>query len=165
MSMRFRSVIPAVAAVVAFAAVPTAARAQQAPNLSGTWELDASQSNFGMMPPPQKATVVIEHQEPTLKVTRTTVTARGERTTSETFTTDGKESKNAGPMGNEYTSVLKWDGVVLTNTSKRQMQGNEIDISERWTVAPDGKTLTIARTVQSAMMPGPMEMKEVLVKK
>ncbi|HZF68775.1 MAG TPA: hypothetical protein VEZ47_12100 [Gemmatirosa sp.] len=149
-------------AAITLVAAPAAARAQQAPNLSGTWELDVAQSDFGMMPGPTKATLVVEHKEPALKVVSTQVTPRGERTATSSYTTDGKESKNTGAMGNEVVSTLRWDGAVLTNASKTQMQGTEVGIAERWTVAPDGKTLTIARTLQAPM--GEMQMKVVYVK-
>jgi hypothetical protein len=149
-------------AAITLVAAPAAARAQQAPNLSGTWELDVAQSDFGMMPGPTKATLVVEHREPALKIVSTQVTPRGERTATNSYTTDGKESKNTGAMGNAVVSTLKWDGAVLTNASKTQMQGTEVSIAERWTVGPDGKTLTIARTVQAPM--GEMQMKVVYVK-
>ena len=165
MFTRFRSVVPVVAAAVALAVAPMAVRAQQAPNLSGTWELDVAQSSFGMMQAPTKGTMVIEHQEPALKVVNTQTTPRGERTSTSSYTTDGKESKNTGGMGNEVVSTLKWEGAVLTNASKMQMQGSDVSVAEKWSVSPDGKLLTIDRTVQAAMMPEPMTMKAVYVKK
>lgn len=165
MLTRFRSVVPVVAAAVALAVAPTAVRAQQAPNLSGTWELDVAQSSFGMMQGPTKETLVVEHQEPALKVVATRVSARGERTTTSTYTTDGKESKNTGGMGNEVVSTLKWEGAVLTNASRMQMQGTDVSVAEKWSVAPGGKTLTIDRTLQAAMMPEPMTTKAVYVRK
>lgn len=161
-SRAFHATTVAVAAAALVAVAPSAARAQQAPNLSGTWEMDAAQSDFGMMPGPTKSTLVIEHKDPALKVVATQVTPRGERTATNSYTTDGKESKNTGGMGNEVVSTLKWDGAVLTNAAKTQMQGAEVAINERWTVGPDGKTLTIARTVQSPM--GEMQMKVVYLK-
>ena len=151
-------------AAITLVAAPAAARAQQAPNLSGTWELDVAQSDFGMMPGPTKATLVVEHKEPALKVVSTQVTPRGERTATSSYTTDGKESKNTGAMGNEVTSTLKWDGAVLTNAAKTQVQGNDVSITERWSVAPDGRTLTINRTVAAPVMPAPMDMTLVFAK-
>lgn len=161
MFSRVRSLVPVVAVVAAAVAAPSAVRAQQAPNLSGTWALDAGQSDFGMMPAPEKQTMVITHAEPKLTVATTTTTPRGERSQTLSYTTDGAESKNASPMG-EQVNVLKWDGAVLTNTFKRQMQGAEINVVERWTLAPDGKVLTIARTIQAPM--GEMAQRAVFTK-
>ena len=164
MPTRFRSLVPAIVAV-ALAAAPAAVRAQQAPNLSGTWELDVAQSSFGMMQGPSKATMVIEHQDPALKITNTQVSARGERTLTSSFTTGGKESRNTGGMGGEVVSTLKWEGATLTSAAKTQIQGNDVSIAEKWAVSSDGKTLTINRTMQAPMMPEPMAMKLVYLKK
>jgi hypothetical protein len=159
MRSRVLHVGTATVAAVVLATAPLAARAQQqAPNLSGTWELDVAKSSFGMMPGPSKATLVIAHKEPELKVTSTQTTPGGDRTATNSYTTDGKAAKNVGAMGNEVTSTLKWDGAVLTNASTTQVQGNDVSITERWTVAPDGRTLTINRTVAAPAMPAPMDM-------
>lgn len=171
MSPRLLASLLAVAALAAAAPAATA-RAQapaqptaavRAPDLSGTWELDVARSNYGMMPAPQKGTLVIEHREPALKVTATQVSERGERTTTSSYTTDGRESRNTNAMGAEAVSVLKWEGAVLTNQTKAQMMGNDITIAERWSLAADGRTLTIARKIAAPM--GEMEMSSVYTRK
>jgi hypothetical protein len=175
MSLAPRALVRSVAlaaALLALGAAPAALRAQttatpaasvaKAPDLTGTWELDVAKSEFGMVPPPQKSTIVVEHKEPTLKVTTTSVTQAGERSTTSNYTTDGKESKNQNPNGS-LTSTMKWEGATLVHAGSLQVQGNDVKLAERWTVAPDGKVLTVERHI--ATMMGEMEMKMVYAKK
>ena len=65
------------------------------PNLSGTWKLDPSKSEFGAMPGPSSMTRVITHNDPSMAVKTTQAGQRGEFTTELKYTTDGKESVNA----------------------------------------------------------------------
>jgi hypothetical protein len=135
--------------VLALAATGTAA-GQSAPNLSGTWVLQADQSSFGMMPAPQSRTDVIDHQEPKLTIKRTTTNANGETTTSElTYAVDGQPYKNmAGPT--EITSRLHWDGKVLVSVSTATAPQGEVTITDRYTLSEDGKTLTQQRSLSVA---------------
>ena len=82
--------------------LPVAAslRAQDAtPNFTGQWNLDASKSDFGPMPPPESIVHVIEHKEPSVKVVTTQKGAQGEATTERQLTTDGKENVNKMRIG------------------------------------------------------------------
>jgi hypothetical protein len=157
----FSRALTVASAVVAFAvAAPAAA---QAPNLSGTWELDVPASTFGGRPGPQKQTLTVEHAEPSLKTTSTSVTERGERTQSAAYTTDGKEAKNPGMMNSESVSTAKWEAGALAMTTKMSIQGNDITSNETWTLSDAGKTLTIARSAATPM--GQIEQKLVYHKK
>ena len=49
------------ASLVCFAAVAFAASLAAKPNFSGTWTLNVSKSDFGMLPGPTSRTDVIEH--------------------------------------------------------------------------------------------------------
>jgi len=139
----------AAAALLAIALLPAVSAAQQVPNLSGTWVLQADKSDFGRMPAPQSRTDVIGHQEPKLTITRKMVTtAAGESTVSLVYAVDGKPHKNmAGPS--ELTSVLSWEGQTLVTVSTVDTEQGQVTITDRLTLSEDGKTLTQQRTLSA----------------
>jgi hypothetical protein len=142
--------IRAAAVLLAIAlAVPAVSAAQQVPNLSGTWVLQADKSDFGMAPPPQSRTDVIEHQAPKLTIRRTMVTpAAGESTVNLVYAVDGKPHKNmVGPS--ELTSILTWEGGTLVSVSTVDTQQGPLTITDRFTLSEDGKTLTQHRTLSA----------------
>lgn len=141
--MKQRVAMTTVAFVVAVAA---SAFAQQKPDFSGTWTLDAAASDMGggggrgMGAAPM-----------TVKQTGDTLTI--ERTFNDnkivtTYKLDGTESTNQmmgrGGQTVEAKSVAKWDGSKLVVTTKREMGGNVVETTETWTV--NGSTLTIEST-------------------
>jgi len=128
------------------AAVATPAGAQTTPNLSGTWVLQTDKSDFGPIPPPQSRTDVIVHQEPSLTIKRTVVTAAGESVLSLVYAVDGKPYKNLA-NGTELTSTLRWDGPTLEMVSILPNPQGDITITDRYTLSADGKTLTQDRTL------------------
>jgi hypothetical protein len=114
---------------------------QDKTDYSGSWLLNNSKSEFGMMPPPEKMARKIEHKDPALKVMNEQTTQRGEMKSEQNYTTDGKECINK--QGNaEVKSVLSWEGKNLVLKSKRDFQGTEISTTEKWILSADGKTLT-----------------------
>ena len=117
------------------------------PDFSGTWNLDVSKSDFGPAPPSTSEKREVEHKDPKLKVKATVVGQQGERKTESNYTTDGKENTNpAGPM--EVKSTTKWDGKKLVTQSKREFQGQEIEIKDTWELSGDGKVLTNTRDIK-----------------
>ena len=140
----------AAAALLAIAlAVPAVSAAQQVPNLSGTWVLQADKSDFGMIAAPQSRTDVIEHQEPKLTIKRTVVTTvAGESTLNLVYVVDGKPHKNmAGPS--ELTSTLSWEGRTLVTVSTVDTEQGKVTITDRLTLSEDGKILTQQRTMSA----------------
>lgn len=131
--------------------------AEAKPNFTGEWKLNAAKSDFGMMPPPTSVVQKITHEEPSLKVVRTQVSERGEFTSEAAYTTDGKECINKTRMG-ESKSTLKWDGDTLVIERKMDFQGNEVTITEKWTLSEDGKSLTQDQHFSSAQGEGDMKM-------
>jgi len=127
--------------LAAMSLVLCAALAQAKPNFNGEWKLNASKSDFGMMPAPTSLVLKITHSDPDMKVVRTQVGEQGEFTNESAYTTDGKECVNKSRFG-ETKSTLKWDGDVLVINSKMDFQGNEVTITEKWSLSEDGKTLT-----------------------
>jgi len=129
------------AILTSVAALALATSLAAKPNFSGTWTLNVSKSDFGMLPGPTSRTDVIEHNDPVLKDTVTQETQQGPQNATLSFTTDGKEATNEqGPM--TVTSTLSWDGDSLVVNSKTSVQGNDITIKQVWTLSADGKTLT-----------------------
>jgi hypothetical protein len=138
------------ATLMAFAlAMPAVSLAQQVPNLSGTWVLQADKSDFGMGPAPQGRTDVIVHQEPKLTIKRTiTVAPAQEGTINLVYVVDGKPHKNmAGP--DELTSILSWEGRTLVTVSTVVRGQEQLTITDRVSVSDDGKTLTQMRTLSA----------------
>lgn len=122
------------------------------PNFSGTWNLDAAQSDFGPAPPPDSLVAVIDHKEPNVKITITQRSSMGDVTNERTFTTDGKENINktrtmAGDA--DLKSTSKWDGKKLLTASKMEMPGATVALNDSWELSADGKVLTIVREIKT----------------
>ena len=66
------------------------APAQTRPNLSGTWKVNISKSDFGHGPAPDARTDKIVHEDPNLKDTITQSNQQGEITYYMNYFTDGK---------------------------------------------------------------------------
>ena len=132
-----------------------------ATDFSGDWKLDASKSDFGPMPAPDKLIMKIEHKDPDLKVSTEQASQQGEMKMDSVYTTDGKVSKNK-MRGSEATSTTKWDGDALLMVTKADFQGNEIKLNDKWTLTDGGKTLVIERKIEAPQ--GEFEVKQVLTK-
>ncbi|HEV7395633.1 MAG TPA: hypothetical protein VGN86_03905 [Pyrinomonadaceae bacterium] len=135
--------------------------AQQKPDFNGTWKLNVSKSDFGVLGGPDSRTDVITHKEPSIT---DQVSADGQQGKAEytiKYTTDGKENTNQ-INGREVKSTLKWDANNLKITSKFSFNDNDVDAEATWSLSPDGKTLTIEVHYASAL--GNAEQKLVLEK-
>ncbi len=134
----FRQLILATSILAALAAT---AAAQSKTNFSGTWTLNVSKSDFGLIPGPTSRTDVIEHNDPALKDTVTQDSAQGNQTFALSYTTDGKEVTNQqGPLS--VKSTLAWQGADLVVNSKTNFNDNDITLKSVWTLSADGSTLT-----------------------
>jgi hypothetical protein len=132
------------------AALAIVAAAQNKTNFSGTWKLNTSKSDFGMIPGPDSRTDVIDHKDPSLKVSVTAEGAQGKQQYTVNYTTDGKEAVNSLP-GREMKSILSWQGKSLVVDTKLKFQGNDVTVKSTWTLSDDGKTLTQNAHLASAM--------------
>lgn len=122
------------------------------PNLSGTWKLNISKSNFGQIPPPASQTDTIEDNEPSVKIAEDQKGGMmGDMNLTTNISTDGKETTSAGMGGAEVKSTAHWDGPTLVVNSKTSFQGSDITIKDSYSVSPDGKTLTEVTHVESGM--------------
>jgi len=135
-----------------------AAVAADKPDFSGNWKLNAEKSDFGPMPKPEKVDYVIAHKDPALSIKSTAVTQMGEISNEVKITTDGKEFIN-NLHGQEIKGTAKWEGRTLVVTQKAEMQGAELVVVQKWTLADDGKSIT-----QEVTISGPQgELKQTAV--
>ncbi len=133
--------------------------AQDKPNFSGSWKMDAAKSDFGPMPAPDKLERVIDHKDPDMQIKTTQSGQQGEVTSELKYKTDGTESVNK-LRGTDVKGIAKFEGEKLVIRSKREVQGMEISITETWTLA--GKVLTIVNAIETPQ--GSFEGKIVLDK-
>lgn len=131
------------------------------PDLSGTWELDRSKSDFGMFRdrPVSKAdsTLVIAHRDPELKITRTLRLNGQEETKQFAYYTDGRGETNPAGIGpGEIKSKTKWDGDKVSVRAKLTRPGPggaayDLEMTQKWQVSSDGKTLTYTTLISNQM--------------
>ena len=135
------------------------------PDLSGTWTLDRGKSDFGVFwdRPLAKTdvTLVVVHDEPELKVTRTLRLDGREETKELVYYTDGRgESNPAAIGGGTAHSKTGWERdsiVARAKLSRPGAQGRvEVELTETWRKSGDGKSLT-----HTAVMKGEFGEEEV----
>jgi hypothetical protein len=133
------------------------------PNLSGTWVLDPSKSDFGQMPGPSSATDVIDHKEPSVKISVKQTNAMGDMAFAMELVDDGQKVSTWQIFGSEAKSTAHWDGDTLVVTTDATIQDNAIKIASRYTLSPDGNTLTVRGHMSGPM--GEVDTKAVYAKK
>ncbi|HKV06134.1 MAG TPA: hypothetical protein VJO53_13640 [Candidatus Acidoferrales bacterium] len=133
-------------------AASSAASSGPHPDLSGTWELSLSKSNFFQIPPPASQTDTIVEHDPAIDITADQKGGMmGDTNTKESFTTDGKESTWPGMGGATVSGTAHWDGSALVVDSKTSFQGADVKIKDTFTLSADGKTLTDVTHIESGM--------------
>jgi len=132
---------------LAFASAALAA----APDLSGSWKLNGSKSDFGQFPAPSALTQKVTHAEPKITVDTKMSGDNGDLQFTASYTTDGKECTNPGFGGAEMKSTAKWDGESLLIETKAAFGDNAFTMKDKWSLSDGGKTLTVLRHFSSAM--------------
>lgn len=119
-----------------------AAPADNAPNLTGTWALDAGKSHWGKHERPSSIVLKITHQEPAFKYSGQVIKAGEDPGREFSFdgAIDGKSYPAKGPGGDGTMAFKRVDGRTIESlfTSK---DGTLVERS-RITVSADGKRLT-----------------------
>jgi hypothetical protein len=133
--------------LLALAALPALAK----PNFTGDWKLNTAKSTFGDFPAPDSMSMKVDHAEPKLTAVTKQSSQMGDMELHATYTTDGKESTNEGFQGAPNKGVVKWDGDALGFEIKGQFGDSEFTMTQKWTLSDDGKTLTVAQHIASAM--------------
>ena len=139
---RISSCVPAFAALLVAAFFIAAVAAP--PDFSGTWVLIVDRTDFGGERPPQSKVQIVEHKGTELVVTIHEVDERGPVHGTARYTTDGQKCVN-DVFGNPMTSSISWDGAVMIMRTWGKFGDADIMLVDRWSISPDGKTLTIAR--------------------
>ena len=98
------------------------------------------------------ATLVVGHKDPELKIRRTLSLDGRQEVKEFAYYTDGRGETNQATLGaGEVESKTRWDGdrVVSEAHVTRRGQGGpyELNVTQRWQVSSDGKTLTNTTTV------------------
>jgi hypothetical protein len=121
------------------------------PNLTGTWKLNIAKSDFGPVPPPDSRVDTIEDNEPSIKITSVrTGGAMGNGTINTELLTDGRETTSK-ILGSDAKSTAHWDGGSLKADVKTSMQGQDAEFLNVYTLAHDGKSLTITSHITGPM--------------
>jgi hypothetical protein len=117
------------------------------PDFSGTWVLNAERSEFAGENPPQSKVQRVEHKEGALVVTIDEISERGTVHGVSRYTTDGQDVVN-DVLGNPMKSSIAWEGDVMIMRTWGRFGNLDIMLIDRWSLSPDGRTLTIARQFQ-----------------
>lgn len=117
--------------------------ADNKPNLTGTWKLNPTKSEFFGRGVPSALAVKIDHKDPVFKYSATGTQDGNDFEESGEVTTDGKE----GTSSNGLMLKAHWDGKVLVVEYKSQ-DGNFSGLA-RDTISEDGKTLTRDADIKS----------------
>lgn len=122
------------------------------PNLSGTWKLDASKSNFGQMQAPASQVDTITQDGSSVKIAIDQKGGiMGDMAYTEALSTDGQSATWAGMGGTQVTGTAQWDGSALVVDAKTSFQGSDVKIKDTYTLSADGSTLTDVMHVESGM--------------
>jgi hypothetical protein len=114
-------------------------QAQNKPNVSGTWKMNAEKSKFERSGP-KNIVIKFDQQATTLSEVLTLTNDQGDRTINFTYSMDGKELTQQ-LEGQEIQTSAKWEGEALVVEFKNS---EGYSFQRKITVAADGKTMTIA---------------------
>jgi hypothetical protein len=139
------------ATVLIIFATATTVRAQEHPNLSGTWKLNLATSDYGDLQGPDKRTDVIEQHDGRISES---VTAEGRHRRQQytlDFATDGTQTTlppgiKMGPVTILSVSA-RWQGSSLVVTQNLRFQGSTLVATNTYALSADGHTLNIALTL------------------
>lgn len=138
----------------------------QKPNFSGKWELDKIKSFSNPAGLDQSATITQTGDQITFD-TKVKTNAGGEQKIKESYTLDGKEVdfKPAAPPNATGKRTASWlpNGRGLLIKDETSVDGKVVStVTRKWTLATDGKTLTVDYYIDRAN--GTFESKRVFNK-
>jgi hypothetical protein len=141
-------------------------------NFSGTWTLDKTKSE-GLPPTIKDQILTVTQADDKLTIESKLVTEQGDQVNNDVYMLDGKPadftSKGPGGAEGKGKRTAKWsadgNGIEVTEAITYETPNGAVavDITRKWTLSADGKTLTIDMNVASPM--GTQQIKRVLVKK
>ncbi len=130
--------------ICAFGQNKSKADALAKPDFSGTWLLDKSKSKnveFGL-------TLIVEHREPAMKVTKTYNFNGAKRTVEENYSTDGRAAADSSFGSDNISEKAVWRDGILIHTKQVSKGGKKVEqtTTENWELSKDGKFLTVTLT-------------------
>lgn len=140
------------------------------PDFSGTWVMDTNRSFSN--PPGLEQTLTVVHTGDQINVDAKLKTQQGEQTINETYTLDGKETEFAPPgaqPGAKGKRKAMWlpdgRGAVIEDVVTSDPPSGPVTrkTTRKWTLSPDGGTLTVDYYFDDQR--GSFEAKRVFVKK
>ncbi len=146
------------------------AAALSKPDFSGTWVMDVNRSFSN--PPGLEQTLMVVHTGDQIKVDAKLKTLQGEQTINEAYTLDGKETDFAPPgaqAGAKGKRKAMWlpdgRGAVIEDVVTSDSPNGPVTrkTMRKWTLSPDGGTLTVDYYFDDPR--GSFEAKRVFVKK
>lgn len=133
------------------------AQSNQKPNFSGVWQMLKEKSDFGVVRMPDRVVRTIDHQGVTINLhTEQTVDGKS-RASDVVYYTDGRDSSNV-VNGHEAINHCYWDGATLVIRTVATNKGETAVTEERWSLEPDGKTLTMTSHVKSSRLDADFKM-------
>jgi hypothetical protein len=123
-------------------------------DFSGKWVMDKTKSEG--VPPNMEQTMTVTQTGDKIDLETKIVAPQGERVIKDSYTVDGKETEFSpqgpqGPIG-KGKRTAKWsaDGMAVEVSETATLNGpngtDEVSATRKWTLAADGKTLTIDLT-------------------
>jgi hypothetical protein len=126
-------------------------------DLSGEWKLNESKSDLGPMQAFAARVIKINQKSDSIAISQTSPSPNGQdRTLSETWSYDGKETETTLFGNSKKKSTAKWsdDGksLIISYILNLDFGGQAMEIkgTETWTISDDGKTLTIENNSSSS---------------
>jgi hypothetical protein len=124
--------------------------AADTPNFSGIWKMDPARSDFGPQTAPQSAEYVIRHVGATVAFNYT----QDGRTVRVDLIPDNEERITSSTDETAVWTKCYWSGSVLVIESREKRRfGNQastgVSWTSNWTLSPDGKELTIEKTIHT----------------
>jgi hypothetical protein len=117
--------------------------------LSGRWILETAKSEMGKRLPRSREDLMDE-QGPWLRVQSTSVRASGDTVRLDyRYRTDGDAVNRV--LGQDVRTSGRRMGAILRFQSESQLALFKLTVAERWTLSPDGATLTQERTSNSPL--------------
>ena len=153
------------AAALVVCSAAAASAQPKAPDFNGQWELNVAKSDFGPMAQqaPTTASMTVTQSATSIKLVQAVSTPMGDQNQTQELALDGQERTMPGMDGEPATSAAKVEGDAMVVNTKMSRQGADITMTSRWTLSPDGKSLTVARDIATPM--GALTMKLVYDKK
>ena len=144
MTFQMRAAIIVLAALLNAGAAAAATLWTAPPDFSGTWAMNVHGSELAGERPPMSKVQRVEHKGTEMVVTIDEIGERGTVHGVARYTTGGEDCVN-DVLGHPMTSSISWEGAVMIMRTWGRFGNADIVLVDRWSLSPDGQTLTIAR--------------------